>query len=498
MADAQSILTPLAIPNSVKADVWDAYQAATNGDDLAKRLKTLPLANSVRADLWDAYAANPPARVAPESSDQGFLHGLAESLNPIPALKAVFNNPLGPAAGVGDLVSGMVDAHVDQGRKAAAAWRSGDRTEAVGHAMAAALPVFGPAAANAGEAIGEGRTGEGLGQAAGLIGSVIAPGLLKDVSPAALAKLKGAATVLPDATDEFISNLAGDVAKRSKWLPGGQKYSDLLNQIKAGRDASRAARAAAEAKANPAVLRDANSPAYTNFPQDMAQAPPEFTPTPATATPSGRVPGSAARAAAARTTAETVPPPNALPASDVGRVFDGIEFAPPETPPEPPAPAPPPVAPPEPAPAPTYAQGKAAFEAAKAEAKAAPGEQLEPWQQQLQDSVDEMKARKAASTEAVKNANATKAADRWTGNLQKFDVKVPAIEDDARWADLSAKFDERKGYVPSLATRQLILDRVDAAATKAADAPLRKRLIQTLDDPDAAPSTLGSAMKKGK
>lgn len=490
MADAQSILTPLAIPNSVKADVWDAYQAATNGDDLTKRLKNLPLANSVRADLWDAYAANPPAR--PVSSDPGFLHGLVESLNPVPALKAIFSNPLGPAAGVGDLVSGMVDAHVDQGRKAAAAWRSGDRTEAVGHAMAAALPVFGPAAANAGEAIGEGRTGEGLGQAAGLIGSVIAPGLLKDLSPAALAKLNGAAAILPDANDELVSSLAGGVAKLSGWLPGSKNFVELLNGIKATRDASRVARAAAEAKANPAVLRDANSPAYTNFPQDMTQPPPAFTPTPATATPSGRVPGSAARAAAARTTAETVPPPNALPASDVGRVFDGIEFAPPETPPEPPAPAPPPVAPPEPAPAPTYAQGKAAFEAAKAEAKPSALEQ------QLQDSVDEIKVRKAAAAEDIKNSNRGKAADRWVSALNTLEVAAPALGDDAAWARLAQNLGERKGYTPSADTRALIAERMERAATKAADAPLRKRLIQTLDDPDAAPSTLGSAMKKGK
>lgn len=118
----------------------------------------------------------------PPPEDQGFLHGLWQAVNPFPALKdlAIGVNPYtgipgGPQQGVQNLVSNAVHAGVTQAHKAAEAWRNGDRTEAVGHAMAAALPVLGPAAANAGEAIGEGRTGEGLGQAAGLLGTVVAP-----------------------------------------------------------------------------------------------------------------------------------------------------------------------------------------------------------------------------------------------------------------------------------------------------------------------------------
>ena len=42
-------------------------------------------------------------------------------------------------------------------------------SEAIGHGLAGAIPLMGPAAAASGEAIGEGRTAEGLGMAAGLL-----------------------------------------------------------------------------------------------------------------------------------------------------------------------------------------------------------------------------------------------------------------------------------------------------------------------------------------
>src|SRR5437763_8268478 len=47
---------------SQRADLWDAFQAATSTDDLATRLKPLTVPDSVKADLWDlkAKAERPP------------------------------------------------------------------------------------------------------------------------------------------------------------------------------------------------------------------------------------------------------------------------------------------------------------------------------------------------------------------------------------------------------------------------------------------------------
>lgn len=105
-------------------------------------------------------------------------------------------------------VGNIVDAQVNQGHKAAEAWRRGDRTEAVGHAMAAALPLVGPAAADVGETIGgdmeyadpqhperatgvsrEPQVARGVGQGIGLAASVSPRNVIKPL-------VKGAAEIV--------------------------------------------------------------------------------------------------------------------------------------------------------------------------------------------------------------------------------------------------------------------------------------------------------------
>lgn len=61
MPDLRSILDPLQIPDSLKADAWDAYTQAKTTDELKARLDKLPLANGARADLWDAKHAEMPS-----------------------------------------------------------------------------------------------------------------------------------------------------------------------------------------------------------------------------------------------------------------------------------------------------------------------------------------------------------------------------------------------------------------------------------------------------
>ncbi len=212
MPDAQSILTPLQIPTSVKADAFDAYTAAKSPDDLATRLQKLPLAQSVKADLWDAKNAEGGAVAAPSpAQDTGFLHnagqligGVVDSLNPLPAIQKYAIQPaLDVAQGFHDrnlsqfaqgvqrlnpanaMASDIVNAQAAQGQQALDLVKQGRYTEAVGHGVAAALPVLGPAAAQAGETIGQGiesgDTGQvyrGIGQGVGLIGGVLAPHVL--------------------------------------------------------------------------------------------------------------------------------------------------------------------------------------------------------------------------------------------------------------------------------------------------------------------------------
>jgi hypothetical protein len=69
------------------------------------------------------------------------------------------------------------------------------QTSTFGYAGATALPILGPAAANAGEDIGSGHAAEGLGKGTGLIASVLAPH-----APEAIKKLPDAVTHVYDTT----------------------------------------------------------------------------------------------------------------------------------------------------------------------------------------------------------------------------------------------------------------------------------------------------------
>jgi hypothetical protein len=68
MPDVKSILDPLNVPKSVKADAFDAFQSAASSDDLKPRLDKLPLSNSAKADLWDAKHAAETAVSAPAAA----------------------------------------------------------------------------------------------------------------------------------------------------------------------------------------------------------------------------------------------------------------------------------------------------------------------------------------------------------------------------------------------------------------------------------------------
>lgn len=93
--------------------------------------------------------------------------GLWESIKDQPAVTRTLEN--------------IWDASVDQFGKAKEAYQQGRYSEAVGHGLAVA-PVLGPAAAAAGEQFGRGDIAGGLGSAVGLIGSVVAPGVVKSAS----------------------------------------------------------------------------------------------------------------------------------------------------------------------------------------------------------------------------------------------------------------------------------------------------------------------------
>lgn len=286
MADVQSILQSAAIPQAVKASAWDQYQAAANEDDLAARLNKLPIPNSVKADLWDAKRSESGGAIAakiaktqagmatqaqfdkttteksPADSAMDFGKGFLSQFDPRPALKSLYENSrlkkamdaydqgnYGEAAGhlamattpvglnetVTPLVTGAVKAQLDQIRKAKDSYDKGNYSEAFVHTLAGALPLVGPAAANAGEDIARGDIAKGLGESAGILlpfGVSYAKGLIKPPVASGLNSAEQAAVELADkesipltagqrAGSQILKNVEGLVQN----APGGSGYA---------------------------------------------------------------------------------------------------------------------------------------------------------------------------------------------------------------------------------------------------------------------------------
>lgn len=81
---AQSILGPLQIDNSIKAQAWEHFKAAKDPNDLAARIGQLNIPQSAKAQLWEAKKAGsttnqnqnqtpPPVQPPPQQAGTGFL-----------------------------------------------------------------------------------------------------------------------------------------------------------------------------------------------------------------------------------------------------------------------------------------------------------------------------------------------------------------------------------------------------------------------------------------
>lgn len=127
----------------------------------------------------------------PNSDAAGrFAGGFASAVNPVPGIRSIANDASDPQIGLGrSLGIHLLQPQLDQFGKAADAATGrgefehmtvpGRISSAAGHTFAGALPLVGPAAANAGEQIGEGDVAGGLGSGAGLIASGAAPDIIR-------------------------------------------------------------------------------------------------------------------------------------------------------------------------------------------------------------------------------------------------------------------------------------------------------------------------------
>jgi hypothetical protein len=115
---------------------------------------------------------------------------------PIDALKSFGSSVYGGVKGLADIIlatqdpnkayelaTGIYNAHADQALKSMNSFKQGNVSEGIGHGLAAAIPMVGPAAAHAGEEIGKGNIYGGLGETTALIAPNILSPLISKVIP---------------------------------------------------------------------------------------------------------------------------------------------------------------------------------------------------------------------------------------------------------------------------------------------------------------------------
>lgn len=122
-----------------------------------------------------------------------FLTNFAHNVDPRPALKLLYHG----TSAMGGMLSGDMThgdaftedlknvgaAQIEQFKKAKRDYDAGRWSEAVGHTIAGALPLMGPAAGAAGEQIGTGDVSGGLGAGGGLVAATVAPGAIAKALP---------------------------------------------------------------------------------------------------------------------------------------------------------------------------------------------------------------------------------------------------------------------------------------------------------------------------
>ena len=193
---------------------------------------------------------NPPAK---SWMDQ--LHDLSNEVESANPLRGFQEHPVtsllrlvaGPAGQFAESIPPAVKSHVKQAQAAASDFQTGDYATGVGHAAAAAIPLMGPAAAEAGSEIGRGEYLKGLTHAALILAPFAvrgAPAIAEGAGKAATAVKAAAPDVGVGAAKIAGGELIGQIpgmewpGRIALGYPG---IRQIANGIKKGIQAARAA-----------------------------------------------------------------------------------------------------------------------------------------------------------------------------------------------------------------------------------------------------------------
>lgn len=209
-------------------------EEGTSDQDILDTLKTFDAMYARPVSAEDFTAQTPQ----PEGSALGrYLSNVGSALNPITAAQGIYGAVRHPI----DTATNLIGAQVGQAKEAAQDVGQGRYVEAVGHGLAAALPVLGPAAAAAGSQIASGDIAGGLGAATGILAPVGVP-----------AAVRGASSLVPETLK---ASIADTLAAK-----GAESLADVMTP-KVGRNKARFASMAA--KVAPAVAEDPELSAWS-------------------------------------------------------------------------------------------------------------------------------------------------------------------------------------------------------------------------------------------
>lgn len=164
----------------------------------------------------------------------------------------------------------ILDSHLDQYNKAKDAFNQGYYVEAAGHALATGLPVVGPAAAKAGEDIGQGKFAYGAGEAAGL--------LSEPLVRRGVAEVREAAPTMEDLTDKaknVTPKQAGQAAGATAGAVSGHGALSAPGAYYGAKTAGKVVEAVlGKDRANQPIIKPATAPAPVYPGAPLPEAPP--------------------------------------------------------------------------------------------------------------------------------------------------------------------------------------------------------------------------------
>jgi hypothetical protein len=295
-----------------------------NTDDYAPRPIQPDPVHEVLGGIWDMVPSPVQAAKKYIIDPWSDLAHAAVNRDAAGAFKAI--QRLNPVQAMGEDAG---QAMIGQGQKAIDEAKAGNYSEAAGHAIAAAIPFVGPAAADIGEAWGKGEITDqrAFGRAIALIGSIVGPEALQKTGEVAAAGAKAAAGAATPEVAGAVGGFAGTVAGHAVagW-PGAWAGRQIGRAV--ARSLTKGAKGAAAEAPEAAAAVEAPIPdqAAAPVPEAQPQAPSAPPPVPPPPVPQAAATTSAAAAVTPAPVPQNLQPNTATSAASLPPIGATIEY----------------------------------------------------------------------------------------------------------------------------------------------------------------------------